>query len=336
MPPIEIQPNRRRIALILMIPLALLAAGCSRQRTSVAVDAALLTQVPGDTIALGAMRVKALKETSAWKTLLAEPGVQAQLDRLAKDTNFDVRTNLWEVLWSTDGKDTLVFARGEFAPMGLEPRLEREGFTRMSYKGTMLLGNEEQAVWFVNSSTGIYGPTPRLRSLIDSRDKGQAGPSAALRARIDQLPPDAHFWMVADGTFLPRMDIDEDDGTRQEAPSVADNLFRNLPKVLESVQQTTFHVSLTDGVAMEGHAYCADETGARRVVESVKGLAGLVRMLLPASMKPSVLPLLDSIQVTQAQTDASLKARLTTEEFAALQNRLGRPRTGQEKEKAGE
>src|SRR5687768_13198986 len=110
-----------------MIVLLLAGAGCSRERASVAVDAALLTQVPGDTIALGAMRVKALRQTAAWKRLLEEPGVNAQMDKLAAETSFDPRKDLWEILWSTNGKDTLVYARGEFAPMGLEPKVERDG-----------------------------------------------------------------------------------------------------------------------------------------------------------------------------------------------------------------
>src|SRR5215212_2528782 len=118
--------------------LLLLAAGWSRERAAVAVDAALLTQVPGDTIALGAMRVKALRQTAAWKRLLEQPGVNAQLDKLAAETSFDARKDLWEILWSTNGKETLVYARGEFAPMGLEPRIEREGVQRMNYKGSML------------------------------------------------------------------------------------------------------------------------------------------------------------------------------------------------------
>ena len=69
---------------ISLLAVALFITGCSRQRTSVAVDAALLTQVPGDTVALGAMRVKALRGTAAWKKLLEQKSVNERLDKLAE------------------------------------------------------------------------------------------------------------------------------------------------------------------------------------------------------------------------------------------------------------
>jgi len=309
-----------------VIVLLLAAAGCSRQRTSVAVDAALLTQVPSDTIALGAMRVKALRETAAWKKLLQQPGVNAQLDKLAAETSFDARKDLWEILWSTDGEETLVYARGEFAPMGMEPKIQREGIQRMNYKGSMLLGNEENAVWFVNSSTGIFGHTPKIRKLIDSRDTGKPGPSAALRARIDAFPPNAHFWAVADAAALPKMPSMD----RGAQAGMAMNFLQNLPKLMQSVKMVTMHASLVDGMAMETTAYCDTETGARQVHDSLKGIVGLARIALPEKQKQIFLPLLDSVEVVQKETDATMRARLTVQQFENMQA-LFMPAPGQTK-----
>jgi len=113
----------------------LLASGCTRTRNSVAVDAALLTQVPQESVAIGAIRIKAMRDTPAWKRLLEQKVVNDRLDEIAKETTFDARKDLWELLWSSDGKEPLVYARGEFAPMGLEPKADQKGVTRMSYKG---------------------------------------------------------------------------------------------------------------------------------------------------------------------------------------------------------
>ncbi len=298
-----------------LIVVLLAAAGCSRERVSVAVDAALLTLVPGDTIALGAMRVKALRGTAAWKKLLEQPGVNAQLDKLASETSFDPRKDLWEMLWSTNGKESLVYARGEFAPMGLEPKIEREGVQRMSYKGSMLLGNEERAVWFVNSSTGVFGPTAKIRELIDSRDTGKPGPSAALRARIDAFPPSAHFWAVADAAALPKLPAME--GGPQGG--MAMNLMQNLPKLMQSVKMVTMHMSFMDGIAMETTAYCDSETGARQVYDSLGGIVGLARIALPEKQRTMFLPLLDAVEVTQKQTETRLRARLTVQQLENIQ-----------------
>lgn len=302
----------------------LAAAGCSRQRTSVAVDAALLTQVPSDTVALGAMRVKALRKTTAWQKLLAQPGVNSYFDRLAEETSFDPRKDLWEVLWSTDGKDPLVYARGEFAPMGLEPKIECEGIQRMNYKGSMLLGDGENAVWFVNSSTGIYGRTERLHRMIDERGTAKVGPAEALREQINGLPPDSHFWMVAEpGAFA---------GLSPAEGNAARNVAANLPKLLQSVRMLTMHASLTDGVALELTATCKDEAGARQVHDSLRGLLGLARFAMPPEQRAAFLPVLDGVDVTQKQTLAALKARMTTSQLEAIQAAL--PARG--KEKAGE
>ena len=295
-----------------LIVMLLAAAGCSRERSSVAVDAALLTQVPGDTIALGAMRVKALRGTAAWKKLLEQPGVNAQLDKLAAETSFDPRKDLWEILWSTNGKDTLVYARGEFAPMGLEPKMQREGAQRMNYKGSMLLGDEESAVWFVNSSTGVFGRTAKIRELIESRDARKPGPSAALRERIDAFPPNAHFWAVADAAAMPSFESGPRGG-------IATNFLRNLPKLMQSVKMVSMHLSLQDGMALETTAYCDSETGARPVHDSLRGMLGLARIALPEKQRTLLLPLLDAVEVRQKQTETSLLARLTVQQFENIQ-----------------
>jgi hypothetical protein len=308
---------------LFLLVLALAAAGCSRQRTSVAVDAALLTQVPGDTVALGGMRVKALRDTTAWKKLLEQKGVNAQMDRLAAETSFDPRKDLWEILWSTDGKETLVYARGEFAPMGLEPKIEREGIQRMNYKGAMLLGNAENAVWFVNSSTGVFGHTARLHQLIDSRDKGKPGPSQAFRERIAAFPPDSHFWLVADATALPKLPKSE---AADAGGGVAMNFMQNLPKLLQTVRMTAMHASLTDGMSLEWTTFCADAAGARQVHDSLRGIVGIARVTLPEKQRALWMPLLDAVEVTQKEAETTLRARLTVEQFENIQSSFAAPK----------
>lgn len=297
-----------------LLAFAVVLAGCSRQRTSVAVDAALLTQVPGDTVALGAMRVKALRGTAAWKKLLEQKSVNERLDKLAAETSFDPRKDLWEVLWSTDGKETLVYARGEFAPMGLEPKIEREGIQRLNYKGQMLLGNEENAVWFVNSSTGIFGHTGKLRQLIDTRDQRKPGPSEAFREKIAAIPPDAHFWLVADAAAMPK----PAPPAAGEGGGMAANLMQNLPKLLQSVRMMTMQASLTDGLVVNWTTSCVDEAGARQVHDSLKGIVGLARMAVPAAQREAVLPVLDAVEVTRKEADTTLRARMTVEQFENL------------------
>lgn len=306
--------------------LSLLLGSCTRDRSSVAVDASILTMVPADAVAIGAIRVKALRDTSAWKKLLEQKDVIESFDKLAAETSFDVRKDLWEIMWSHNGKETLVLARGHFTEMGMEPTIEREGIQRMSYKGTMLLGNEETAVWFVNASTAVFGRTTELHRLIDARDTRSGGPPESLRARLEQIPPSAHFWMVADATRLPKPSRAE-----LQSGELESNLFQNLPKLLQSVQFVESYADLNDGVAITVSVLCADEAGARQAHDSARGLLGLARFGLPPTLRTELTPVLDSVTVEQKQTQTFVRARLTTEEFEKLQAAI-RPK-GNRKEK---
>jgi len=295
----------------------LVASGCTRTRTSVAVDAALLTQVPRDSVAVGAMRIKAMRNTPAWKRLLENKAVNERLDEIAKETTFDARKDLWELLWSTDGKDGLVYARGEFAPMGLEPKSERKGVTRTSYKGQMMIGDENGAVWFINSSTAVAGRTEKLRAMIDSRDTRKVGPGESLQAKIESIPPSAHMWLAADAAFLPKAPADG----KADGPFA--NIAQNLPMLLRAVQGLTGHVNLADGVNMEFAATCNDEKGAKLVHDSLRGVLGIARIALPSKEKQALLPLLNAMQVEQQKTSTLLKANLTVGQIEKLQEMVG-------------
>ena len=110
------------------------------------------------------------------------------LDDFQKETGLDPRKDLWEFLIAGDGKQTLVFCRGKFTEFGLEPKLNRPGIKRMSYKGMLMLGNEETAVLFANASVAVAGPTPQLRTLVDNRDNSNNG-IPGVAAAEDQHDP---------------------------------------------------------------------------------------------------------------------------------------------------
>lgn len=285
--------------------LLLLLASCKRAPTSVVIDPGLLTQVPDNSVALGSLRVKALRDTPAWKRLLEQKSVNVEFDKLAKESGFDPRKDLWELLWSSDGEDNFLYARGEFAPLGLEPKLMREGTARTSHKGQMLIGDDRNAVWFVNSSTAVFGKTERVKAMIDSRDSRKAGPSAELRARLAQIPPNAHVWMVAESAFFPSFKAES-----------------NLPTLLRNVRAIQFHANLTSDLNMEATAFCADEKGAKLVHDSLRGLMGLARLSLPAKQKAVLTPVLDAARVEIRGNDTLLHAPVTAGQFEAIQSML--------------
>jgi hypothetical protein len=294
-----------------LLAIVLALAGCQRERASVAVDAGLLTLVPEDTVLMGALRVKSARQTAPWKSLMESPEINKALNDLARQTSFDVRSHLWELLWSSNGKKLLFYARGEFAPMGLEPKLEREGARRMNYKGSMLIGDDDSAVWFVNSSTAVFGPTPAIHDLIDSRDHRPGGPSPHLREQLDRIPPAAHLWFVAEPQALSPFNAGG------SGPGLA-NLAQNLSKLLQNVQSTILYADFADGVHYQLSAVCTDEKSARQVHDSLRGLIGIARFSVQPNQKEILIPVLDSMLVEQKNVETQLKGSLTTEQYLRL------------------
>jgi hypothetical protein len=269
-------------------------------------------------VLLGGLRVKALRETPNWKKLLALPAFDASMARLAEETSFDPRKVLYELMYSWDGTDSLVYARGEFAPMGLEPRIEKEGVRRMNYKGSMLIGDAEYAVVFFNSSTGVAGRTARLHQLIDDRDTQRGGASELLRDRLRRLPYQTHAWMVADGAALANSSGSAD----SVAAPLAQNLLQNMPKLLEAVQGVSLQADLTDGVALRLWADCNDSAGAKQVHDAARGILGLLRFTLQGPKNEPLRRVFEAVQVEQKEAQTSLTARLTPEQFVELEQAL--------------
>ena len=53
----------------------------------------------------------------------------AQLDNFTRQTGLDPRKDIWELLTCSDGKSTVMMARGKFSVAELEPQLDKQGAT---------------------------------------------------------------------------------------------------------------------------------------------------------------------------------------------------------------
>ena len=150
-----------RIAVTLLL---LMFAACSRQGDILFVDPALLSMVPADSVVLAGIKMEKIRETAAFRKYAASPSFKQPLDNFEKETGIDPRKDLWEILISSNGKGkSLVFGRGTFSGMGLEPNIEKPGIERANYKGYMLFVKDDSGVVFLNSSTIAAGKTALLR-----------------------------------------------------------------------------------------------------------------------------------------------------------------------------
>jgi hypothetical protein len=263
--------------------LALTLAACKRTDPGALVDPALSALVPADTTMLVGIRVEDLTKTPIYQKYLAQRTI-GPLDEFAKEFGIDPRKDLWEVLFISNGKESIVLGRGRF-PSEPEKRLERElkGATRTNYRGYTLIGDAETAVMMIGGSVAAGGQTVALKRIIDARDKSN-GPPAVLAARMKEIPVTAGFWSVYAGSPI-------------SLPANASANTGNMVKVLNSIQSGAFYLDLRTNISGKATGITTSDAGAKELHDSLRGLLGLGR-LMGAKDDVKMQKLFDGLRIT--------------------------------------
>jgi len=276
---------------------ALFLLSCApSKRTTVFIDPALEMLVPPDTTFIVGASIDKIKDTPVYQRLLKNLDL-SQLDDFAKKTGVDPRKDLWQVISVSNGKTALLMARGKFSTE-MEPRLQSEGAQRIGYKGYTLLGNEQGAVLFMNTSTAVAGSTDQLRQVIDRRGQSASGLPEGLRDEIHKLSPDDEIWAASVGG-LSNLGL--------QAPENSN--LANAMQVLKGIDAIRLGLDVRSGLKAEAAATCDSEKSAKRVHDSLRGLIGFGRLNTPDN-RPDLLQLYDSIKVTQDHTRTDLTAAI--------------------------
>ena len=247
--------------LFLVVLTALALAACKRTEPGALVDPALSALVPADTTMLVGIRVEDLTKTPIYQKYVAQRQIP-QLDDFAKEFGIDPRKDVWELLFISNGKESVVLGRGRF-PSEPEKRLEREmkGATRTNYKGYTLIGDNETAVMMIGGSVAAMGQTVGLKRIIDTRDKSN-GPPAVLAARMKEIPVTAGFWTVYAGSPI-------------TLPPDASSNAGNMAKILNSIQSGAFYLDLRTNISGKATGIASTDAGAKELHVSLRGLLGL-------------------------------------------------------------
>src|SRR5258708_5595904 len=154
------------------------------------IDPALVALVPPDATMLAGLRMADIRATPLYRKLLAGKHLD-RLDEFARQTGFDPRRDVRELLVASNGKDSLVAARGTFNVRAFE------GMTRSTYKGFTLYTRDRGGVALIDSSTAIAGSLNSLHAALDRR--GCSSCPSELVARARQIPPENQAWSVSNG-----------------------------------------------------------------------------------------------------------------------------------------
>lgn len=274
---------------LLLIFLVALLAGCNRQPSAtVFVDPALATLVPAETVLLAGIRMQKLVETPLWRDYVLK-GRVGLVEDFRKRTGLNPEKDFWEFLIASDAKDAVVLVRGKFADMGMEPKLQREGVERFSYKGFTLVGDEKNAVLFLNPSTAAAGSVPTLRRLVDNRNNISGLPSD-LEQRIKKIPSVNQVWFASKvGGVLPALS--------NNTPGMLTNLSRLAQSVEYASGGFDFRQQVQGAIDMEAHS----GQEADRVGGAIRALLGLGR-LNTGDRQREILSVYDGLTVERRDT----------------------------------
>jgi hypothetical protein len=261
-----------------------LLASCQRPKVAnLAIDTSL---IPAGATALAGFRVDAIRKTPTYKKY-AESRQVGRLDQFIKDSGFDPRTGLDEILIASDGKQLLVIARGKFD----------------NVKITQKNGN---AIRIVNPNLALAGPEPMINAALARSGKPQPLP-ARLKPLLEFIPANAQIWTVAG--VLPKLNFDD-----------RSNLS-NAANILSAIDSMSAWADLTAGLRCAADAHAVDEPGAKHLQIQLKGLIGLGRLSTPDN-QPQLLKLFDAIEVKQEGRSLHLAAEFTMELMDALMKQL--------------
>jgi len=281
----------------LLLPLFLTA--CKTEVTHQRVDPALAPLIPPDSTTLVGIRLDKIRKTPAWDKLFPEKGVSA-LDGLQTQTGMDLRTGMHEAVYCSGGRHQLVVIRGKFvdggiANAGLEPLIKLPGAQKLPYKGFTLVGQEEAAVTFFNSSVALSGRASALRAAIDNRELKHSFPQTLLNM-VDALPPEAHIYVVSTKPAFPERGIGG---------------VTSLPLTLSKAHA---YVDLRTGVALRAQAEGGSVDDAKKLLDGLRGLTSLLRLTLKGDQK-GLSNVMDAMQFTQDGATVKLQADLSLDDL---------------------
>ena len=281
-------------ACLLTIPLMIV--GCSPAQTGGGrVDPVLAALIPADAFLLSGIRMSELRATPLYVKMLSHD-LSSTLDDLARNTNFDLRKDVNDILIASTATDSgkVLLARGNFkiqAPAG---------FKRSVYKGVAIYSQGEAAYAILDTTTAVAATQPEVRKIIDQKLSGQRGPTALLdRAR--NLPGAGQIWLVSNGWGTLPTDLSRQDGN-----------VANLARFMQSIVRATAIADLRSGLVGNITGECKSEQDAKSLGDAVRGMVGLGRLNVPEN-RPELLRLFDGIKVEQKQRSFQVNVNISAD-----------------------
>lgn len=258
-----------RLALLLL-PFVL----CAQPR----VDNVLVRMVPPGTTSLVGVRMDEARTTAFYRQLV-EARKMPQIDEFARETGFDPRRDVREVLYANLSAGSVVIARGSFRlnrPRTPEMKLTRHGVYN-------IWSREGSGYCILDSTLAAAGDVKAIQAVLDEWKSGMHTGAQPLLNRLRTATPATQFWGVSTGFagFV-----------AEHMPKAGEGL--DFSRIFNGLENTWFQVSLATGFNGEVHGMAANDADATRLRDAVKGLIGYGRLSVPQN-QPEMLKFWDAI-----------------------------------------
>ena len=223
----------------------------------------------------------------------------------------------------TRGEGGIVLALGRFdrAKLSRAIETEKKGVTSKAVGGvTAYLFNEGQrgagAVAFLDDRTLVVGTQAAVEGAIQSAAEGGKSlrRNETILRLLEQVRPDATFWMVGD-------------------QSVLENLPKNVPSggqqlALAGLRNVSVSGDLEPAISVEINGEAQDEASAKNLADVVRGLVALAS--LQASQRPELKELAAAVSVASDAQRVRVSARFPYELLDQLHKQAGAGKPGAE------
>jgi hypothetical protein len=246
------------------------------------VDNVLERMVPPGSTSLVGGRMDLIKQTNLYRKMVAAQSLP-QVDEFARDTGFDPRRDVRELLFVETPHGSVLLARGTFHLNGA-PLKDTQRTRHGEYE---IRGKGSAGFCILDSTLAVAGDIPAIEAALDEWKSGTHTAARPLLARVASVNPHAQLWGISTGLagFL-----------ADHAPGVASGL--DLSKIFRGLEDTSFQVDLSTGLRAEVRGTTANEKDAIGLRDMVRGIVGFGRLQVPEN-QPELLRVWDGVNAEQ-------------------------------------
>jgi hypothetical protein len=255
------------------------------------IDNVLERMVPPASTGIVGAHMNQIKQTEIYKKMVAAQSL-VQVDEFARETGFDPRRDVQELLFVTTPQGAVMLARGTFH---LKTALLKNA--RKTRHGQYdIWGQVASGFCILDSTLAAAGEIPAVEAALDEWTGGTHKAAQRLLVYVTAVNPQDQIWGVSTGagSFL------------AEHPPAA-NSGLDFSKIFRSLQDYWFQADFSAGLRSEVHGTTRTEKDAVNLRDAVRGIVGLGRLNVPENQS-ELLKVWDGITVDQQGQSVAIHA----------------------------